>query len=148
MNPTEMPQWFGRNTASNIVLSVVFVAVAVVTTPLLTHHLGHVRYGIWVLVLSVVQYLKLLEVGFAGATVTCIARHYAPARTRHSSVGVINEQSHPRPLGRHPRLSFLLRRDSTPLVPGRVTVLKRVHYGSSQNNSRIRTEPSMSQTSA
>jgi O-antigen/teichoic acid export membrane protein len=77
MNTTEIPERFGRNTASSIVLSVVFVAVAVVTTPLLTHHLGHVRYGIWVLVASVVQYLELLEVGFAGATVIYIARHYA-----------------------------------------------------------------------
>jgi O-antigen/teichoic acid export membrane protein len=77
MSSTEIPERFGRNTVSSIVLSIVFLVVAVVTTPLLTHHLGHERYGIWVLVASIVQYLELLEVGFAGATVTYIARQFA-----------------------------------------------------------------------
>jgi O-antigen/teichoic acid export membrane protein len=77
-----MPERFGRNTVSSMALSVTLMVVALVTTPLLTKHLGHERYGIWVLVVSIVQYLELLELGFAGATVATIARHHASGDRR------------------------------------------------------------------
>jgi O-antigen/teichoic acid export membrane protein len=77
-----VPERFGRNTVTSMALSVVLLAVALLTTPLLTKHLGHQRYGIWVLVVSIVQYLELLELGFAGATVTAIARHNAAGDRR------------------------------------------------------------------
>ncbi len=84
-----MPERFGRNTVTSMALSVVLLAVALLTTPLLTRHLGHQRYGIWVLVVSIVQYLELLELGFSGATVTAIARHNA-AGDRQSLERTVN----------------------------------------------------------
>jgi O-antigen/teichoic acid export membrane protein len=77
-----VPERFGRNTVTSMALSVVLLAVALLTTPLLTRHLGHQRYGIWVLVVTIVQYLELLELGFSGATVTAIARHNAAGDRR------------------------------------------------------------------
>ena len=77
-----VPERFGRNTVTSMALSVVVLVIALLTTPLLTRHLGHQRYGIWVLVVSIVQYLELLELGFSGATVTAIARHNAAGDRR------------------------------------------------------------------
>jgi O-antigen/teichoic acid export membrane protein len=73
----EMPERFGRNTLSSFALSIVTMVVALVVTPVLTRHLGHEGYGIWVLVVSFVGYLELLELGLAGATVTFMGRQYA-----------------------------------------------------------------------
>lgn len=77
-----VPERFGRNTVTSMALSVVVLVIALLTTPLLTRHLGHQRFGIWVLVVSIVQYLELLELGFSGATVTAIARHNAAGDRR------------------------------------------------------------------
>jgi O-antigen/teichoic acid export membrane protein len=73
----EMPESFGRNTLSSFALSIVTMVVALVVTPILTRHLGPEGYGIWVLVVSVIAYLELLELGLAGATVTFMGRQYA-----------------------------------------------------------------------
>jgi O-antigen/teichoic acid export membrane protein len=77
MTSMEMPERFGRNTLSSFALSIVTIVVALVATPVLTRHLGHEEYGIWVLVASIVGYLELLELGLAGTTVTFIGRHHA-----------------------------------------------------------------------
>jgi O-antigen/teichoic acid export membrane protein len=77
MTSMDMPERFGRNTLSSFALSLVTIVVALVATPVLTQHLGHEEYGIWVLVASIVGYLELLELGLAGATVTFIGRHHA-----------------------------------------------------------------------
>ncbi len=77
MTSMEMPERFGRNTLSSFALSIVTIAIALIVTPVLTKHLGHEEYGIWVLVVSIVGYLELLELGLAGATVTFIGRQHA-----------------------------------------------------------------------
>jgi len=77
MTSMQMPERFGRNTLSSFALSIVTVLVALIATPVLTEHLGHEEYGIWVLVASIVGYLELLELGLAGTTVTFIGRHHA-----------------------------------------------------------------------
>ncbi len=48
--------------------------VALITTPILTRHLGPERFGIWILVGSVIAYVQLLNLGFGGAVVSAIAR--------------------------------------------------------------------------
>ncbi len=69
-----LPKRFARNTASNYALTAVLVGVALVTTPILTHHLGTQRFGIWIFVGSTITYVQLLDLGFGGAVVTTIAR--------------------------------------------------------------------------
>jgi len=56
-------------------MTIVSLVVGVVTTPVLTHHLGIRGYGVWVLTLAVVSYLELLELGLGGTTVVFVARH-------------------------------------------------------------------------
>ena len=53
----------------------VVVAVGFLTTPILTHQLGIIRYGVWALIGSLIPFLELLELGFASATVAFVSRH-------------------------------------------------------------------------
>ncbi len=64
-----------RNVVTNYLVVVVLVAVGFITTPILTHHLGILRYGVWALIGSLIPFLELLELGFAGATVAFVSRH-------------------------------------------------------------------------
>lgn len=72
---TRLPRRFGRNTLSNYAMTIVSLLVAVVTTPVLTHHLGLRGYGVWVITLSVISYLEVLELGLGNTTVVFVARH-------------------------------------------------------------------------
>src|SRR5580700_5143913 len=71
---TELPTRFARNAGSNYLLAVVMALVALVTTPILTGHLGPQKYGIWILVGSTIAYLELLDLGLGGAVVSFVAR--------------------------------------------------------------------------
>ncbi len=71
---SQLPKRFARNTASNYALTAVLVGVALVTTPILTHHLGTQGFGIWIFVGSAMSYVQLLDLGFGGAVVATIAR--------------------------------------------------------------------------
>ncbi|HUA96645.1 MAG TPA: lipopolysaccharide biosynthesis protein [Acidimicrobiales bacterium] len=69
-----LPRRFARNAASNYALTAVLAAVALVTTPILTRHLGPQRFGVWVFVGSVVTYVQLLDLGLGGSVVATLAR--------------------------------------------------------------------------
>ena len=69
-----LPTRFGWSALSNYALTAVLMVVALVTTPVLTSHLGAERYGIWILVGSSIAYVQLLELGFGGAVVSSMAR--------------------------------------------------------------------------
>ncbi len=64
-----------RNVTTNYLVAVVIVAVGFITTPILTHNLGILRYGVWALIGSLIPFLELLELGFANATVAFVSRH-------------------------------------------------------------------------
>jgi O-antigen/teichoic acid export membrane protein len=64
-----------RNVATNYLVAVVLVAVGFLTTPILTHQLGILRYGVWALIGSLIPFLEILELGFASATVAFVSRH-------------------------------------------------------------------------
>ena len=69
-----LPTRFARNAVSNYAFTGVLVVVALVTTPILTHHLGAQEYGVWILVGSVITYAQLLDLGLGGAVVSAVAR--------------------------------------------------------------------------
>ncbi len=69
-----LPARFARNAVSNYAFTGVLVVVALVTTPILTHHLGAQGYGIWIFVGSVITYAQLLDLGLGGAVVSAVAR--------------------------------------------------------------------------
>ena len=64
-----------RNLTTNYLAAVALVAVGFVTTPILTHQLGIVRYGVWALIGSLIPFLEILELGFASATMAFVSRH-------------------------------------------------------------------------
>jgi O-antigen/teichoic acid export membrane protein len=64
-----------RNVTTNYLVAVVLVVASFLTTPLLTHQLGILRFGVWVLIGSLIPFLELLELGFANATVAFVSRH-------------------------------------------------------------------------
>ena len=66
---------FRRNVTTNYLIAVVLVAVGFVTTPILTHQLGILRYGVWALIGSLIPFLEILELGFASATIAFVSRH-------------------------------------------------------------------------
>ena len=66
---------FRRNVATNYIVAVVLVAIGFVTTPILTHQLGILRYGVWALIGSLIPFLEILELGFASATIAFVSRH-------------------------------------------------------------------------
>jgi O-antigen/teichoic acid export membrane protein len=71
---SELPSRFARNAVSNYALTAVLMLVALITTPILTQHLGTERFGIWIVVGSTITYVQLLDLGFGGAVVSAVAR--------------------------------------------------------------------------
>jgi O-antigen/teichoic acid export membrane protein len=74
-NPKPKKATDRRNVATNYLSALVVVVVGFVTTPILTHQLGILRFGVWALIGSLIPFLELLELGFAGATVAFVSRH-------------------------------------------------------------------------
>jgi O-antigen/teichoic acid export membrane protein len=70
---SQLPTRFAQNALSNYALTAVLVLVALITTPILTHHLGTERFGIWIFVGSAITYVQLLDLGFGGAVVSAVA---------------------------------------------------------------------------
>ncbi len=64
-----------RNVTTNYIVAVSIVLVGFLTTPILTHQLGILRYGVWALLGSLIPFLEILELGFANATVAFVSRH-------------------------------------------------------------------------
>lgn len=72
-----LPTRFKRNALSNYLTTVVAIVLAVVVTPVLVRGLGKDAYGVWGLVMSVILYFGLLNVGFGDATVKFVAASWA-----------------------------------------------------------------------
>ncbi|HEV7526183.1 MAG TPA: lipopolysaccharide biosynthesis protein, partial [Acidimicrobiia bacterium] len=70
---SRLPTRFGWSAVSNYALAAVGMLVALITTPILTRHLGPEQFGIWILVGSTITYVQLLNLGFGGAVVFAIA---------------------------------------------------------------------------
>jgi O-antigen/teichoic acid export membrane protein/predicted O-methyltransferase YrrM len=66
-----------RNVASNWAGYAVHVAVAFFLTPYVIHSLGETRYGIWSLVIGVVGYYGLLDLGVASGMTQYLTRYLA-----------------------------------------------------------------------
>jgi O-antigen/teichoic acid export membrane protein len=68
-----LPKNFGRNVFVNYIAVVAISITAIVTTPILLHHLGLAAFGIYGLAGSVVAYLQLFDMGFGAATIRQVA---------------------------------------------------------------------------
>jgi len=68
-----LPQNLGRNVFVNYLAVVAISVTALVTTPVLLHHLGTAAFGVYALAGSVVAYLQLFDMGFGAATIRQVA---------------------------------------------------------------------------
>jgi O-antigen/teichoic acid export membrane protein len=68
-----LPKNLGRNVFVNYIAVVAISITAIVTTPILLHHLGLAAMGVYSLAGSVVAYLQLFDMGFGAATIRQVA---------------------------------------------------------------------------
>jgi O-antigen/teichoic acid export membrane protein len=69
-----------RNVASNWLATAVNMAVPFFLTPYVVRHLGNIAYGIWILAVSTVSYLNLLDLGMRSAVVRFVSKAQAQDR--------------------------------------------------------------------
>ena len=65
-----------RNTAWTIIARLSHIVINILLVPFIISHVGTVRYGIWVVLLAVVDYFNLLDFGTGAATIKYIADYY------------------------------------------------------------------------
>ena len=68
------PRQFLRNALSSYANLILGVVLSLVLTRVLLEHLGTSTYGLWIVLLSIVSYLALLDVGVSTAVVQRVAR--------------------------------------------------------------------------
>ena len=66
-----------RNVFSNWVATAANMAVGFLLAPFIVHHLGNAAYGIWVLAISSVSYLFLLDLGMRSSVLRFVSKGHA-----------------------------------------------------------------------
>src|SRR5258708_33396433 len=68
---------FARGVTINWLAFGFSAGVAFFLSPFVVHHLGNVAYGVWTLVISLISYMGLLDLGLRGALVRYASRRKA-----------------------------------------------------------------------
>ena len=66
-----------KNTSSNVIVLVIRLAITFVMTPIIVAALGNYDYGIWEMIISVVGYMGMLDLGLRPAVLRFAARYHA-----------------------------------------------------------------------
>jgi O-antigen/teichoic acid export membrane protein len=66
-----------RSVLSNWFATAATLAVGFFLAPYIVHHLGNVAYGVWVLAISSINYLSILDLGMASSVVRFVSKGYA-----------------------------------------------------------------------
>src|SRR5579863_5970723 len=77
-----------RSIAGNWTAFIVSAGVAFFLSPFIVHHLGNIAYGVWTLVVSMVSFMSLLDLGLRGAVTRFVARNHAQGNHSESSRAV------------------------------------------------------------
>src|ERR1700730_15716486 len=80
----EIRRSVARNVIWNWAGMVVGLAVGVVVMPFLIHRLGQESYGLWILIGSLTNYFRLLDLGVRGS----VGRYVAFYKAKHDRDGV------------------------------------------------------------
>jgi O-antigen/teichoic acid export membrane protein len=76
--PVQLRAWhIARSILSNWLATAATLAVGFFLAPFVVHRLGNIAYGVWVLAISAVNYLALLDLGLAGSIVRYVSKGYA-----------------------------------------------------------------------
>jgi O-antigen/teichoic acid export membrane protein len=74
-----------RSVLSNWFATVAMLAVGFFLQPFIVHRLGNVAYGVWVLAISSINYLLMLDLGMASSVVRFISKGHATQNHQESS---------------------------------------------------------------
>jgi O-antigen/teichoic acid export membrane protein len=77
-----------KSIAGNWIAFAVSVCVAFFLSPFIVHHLGNTAYGVWTLVVSMISFMSLLDLGLRGAVTRFVARDHALGNHLESSRAV------------------------------------------------------------
>jgi len=77
-----------KSIAGNWIAFAISVGVAFFLSPFIVHHLGNIAYGVWTLVVSMISFMSLLDLGLRGAVTRFVARHHAQGDHLESSHAV------------------------------------------------------------
>ncbi len=74
-----------RGVVLNWTAMAISLGVAFFLSPFVVHHLGNVAYGVWTLVISMISYMGLLDLGLRGAVTRFVSRDHAQGQHIESS---------------------------------------------------------------
>jgi O-antigen/teichoic acid export membrane protein len=74
-----------QNVASNWLALAITTVVGFFLSPFVVHHLGNLTYGVWVIVMSLVAYMNLLDLGLRGAVTRFVSKGAAQANHDEAS---------------------------------------------------------------
>src|ERR1700730_8733280 len=63
-----------QNVLSNWVALAITTVVGFFLSPFVVHHLGNLTYGVWVIIMSLVSYMNLLDLGLRGAVTRFVSK--------------------------------------------------------------------------
>jgi len=76
---------FAVNVAMNWVATAVNMVVPFFLTPFVVRHLGSLQYGIWILAVSIVSYLALLDLGLRSAVIRFVSKAEGAGRSEDAA---------------------------------------------------------------
>ncbi len=79
---------FAINISMNWAATAVNMIVPFFLTPFVVHHLGRVQYGVWILAVSIVSYLALLDLGLRSAVVRFVSRAHGRGKPDESAESI------------------------------------------------------------
>jgi O-antigen/teichoic acid export membrane protein len=77
-----------QNVISNWLALAITTLVGFFISPFVVHHLGNLRYGVWVIIMSLVSYMTLLDLGLRGAVTRFVSKGSARSNHDESSQAV------------------------------------------------------------
>jgi len=77
-----------QNVLSNWLALAVTTVVGFFLSPFVVHHLGNLTYGVWVIIMSLVAYMNLLDLGLRGAVTRFVSKGTAQENHEESSRAV------------------------------------------------------------
>src|SRR3984893_2506291 len=77
-----------QNILSNWMALAITTVVGFFLSPFVVHHLGNLTYGVWVIIMSLVSYMNLLDLGLRGAVTRFVSKGTAQKNDQESSEAV------------------------------------------------------------
>src|SRR3984893_6547476 len=77
-----------QNVLSNWLALAITTVVGFFLSPFVVHHLGNLTYGVWVIIMSLVAYMNLLDLGLRGAVTRFVSKGSAQENHEESSQAV------------------------------------------------------------